>query len=303
MPVLVLGLVLPWVAKTAGHLISSALGLNQPSTLRVNPAEPVIHESPLVPPPVQKNFIHRFIVYTRLFPLYRVGVQTNFKDITCSNSMLLKKYRHKIMLDCLLNETQQTQQEQAGPSLLICPVVPPQVQKNFIQRFIVHTRLFPLFRVGVQTNFKDITCSNSRLLYLKNYHHSIMLDSPCNETEQTQQEQAGPSARTVVTPQVQTDFEDQNCSIPRWLYQKNGRYSTGLDCQGSETEQKKQLNQPSTPRVNPAEPVIHESPLVPPPVQKNFIHRSIVHTCLSVQGRRGLQPIPADIGRKAGYTL
>lgn len=82
MPVLIVGLVVvPWVNIAAGHLIRSALGLNRPISPRVNPAEPVPHESPLdIQPPAQTDIMVRSCSNLRLLyqddvkPLYRLGL-------------------------------------------------------------------------------------------------------------------------------------------------------------------------------------------------------------------------------------
>lgn len=91
---LIVGLVVvPWVTTAAGRLIRSGLGLNRPSSPRVNPAEPVPHESPLdVQPPAQTDFMVR----------------------SCSNLGLLYQndVSHSTGWGCLSNNTRKKKQEQ-----------------------------------------------------------------------------------------------------------------------------------------------------------------------------------------------
>lgn len=104
MPILFAGLVVvPWLARSAGHLISSGLGLTHPSSDEVDPAEPELHESPVdVPPPAQTDVKGRN--YNNLRLLY----QKNGSQ--CSG------------LDCLSSETQQNP-EQENTSVWIGSVI------------------------------------------------------------------------------------------------------------------------------------------------------------------------------------
>lgn len=104
MPILFVGLVaVPWLARSAGHLISSGLGLTRPSSDEVDPAEPEHHESPVnVPPPAQ----------------------TDVKGRSYNNLMLLYQNNgsQRSGFNCLSSETQQNP-EQESTSVWIGSVI------------------------------------------------------------------------------------------------------------------------------------------------------------------------------------
>lgn len=101
MPILFAGLVaVPWLARSAGHLIGSGRGL---ISAGVDPAEPELHESPVdVPPPAQ----------------------TDVKGRSCSNLRLLYQNNgsHCRGLDCLSIVTQKNPEPETSVWIGSCPV-------------------------------------------------------------------------------------------------------------------------------------------------------------------------------------
>lgn len=104
MPIVFAGLVVvPWLARSAGHLIRFGQGLIHPISATVDPADPELHESPVdVAPPAQ----------------------TDVKGRNCSNLRLLYQNNgsHCRGLDCLSIETLKNPEQETSVWIGSCPV-------------------------------------------------------------------------------------------------------------------------------------------------------------------------------------
>lgn len=99
MPIFTVGLVaVPWVTAAVGGLIRSGLKLNCPKSSGIDPAEPVLHESP-------------------------APAQTGARSYSGLRSLYQDAGRRSTGLDSLSNETQQGEQEPASTSACSSAVI------------------------------------------------------------------------------------------------------------------------------------------------------------------------------------
>lgn len=181
----------PWVSSAAGRLVRSGLGLNRPSSPRVNPAEPESPVSVPLPTPAQTFKDRR---YSKL----RMFYQNNDS--------------HFIGLNYLGNETEQKKQEQDRASVCIGSVIqrshsgskrvklpplnrPSSLRVNSAEPVLYESPVIVPLPPKAQT-FKDRRCSKLGMFYQNNGSNSTGLDCLGIETEQVKPEQDSASVYT-----------------------------------------------------------------------------------------------------------